>query len=83
MRERYENRKRVTRKDDDFFSDSARFLYSRAGYYRSGRDNRKSNCVSNSNYLGITEIGGHDYISRVYEGAEFYDENYQILESEE
>ena len=33
--------------------------------------------------VGITEVGGHDYISRVYEGAEFYDENYQILESEE
>ena len=33
--------------------------------------------------VGITEVGSHDYISRVYEGAEFYDENYQILESEE
>ena len=33
--------------------------------------------------VGIMEVGSHDYISRVYEGAEFYDENYQILESEE
>lgn len=33
--------------------------------------------------VGITEVGSYDYISRVYEGAEFYDENYQILESEE
>lgn len=32
--------------------------------------------------VGITEVGSYDYISRVYEGAEFYDENYQILESE-
>ena len=33
--------------------------------------------------VGITEVGNHDYISRVYEGAEFYDEDYQILEIEE
>ena len=33
--------------------------------------------------VGIMEVGNHDYISRVYEGAEFYDEDYQILEIEE
>lgn len=68
-----------------FSSNPERITYYKIKFQENGAFGEITGGVSQEEpfVVGITEVGTHDYISRVYEGAEFYDENYQILEIEE
>lgn len=68
-----------------FSANPEKITYYKIYFQENGVRGELSGAVSQEKpfVVGITEVGNHDYISRVYEGAEFYDEEYQSLEIEE
>lgn len=67
-----------------FSSNPSKITYYRIGFQENGKFGELNGGVSQEEpfVIGMTGVGSGEHIHRVYEGAIFYDENYNIIEEE-